>query len=225
MLHQRSGMSGVPGLRVSFNSRGAVLRRLQLPGKILLLGITEESWRRALRSEYDESLLANEYLAERKVLHGEEEYTIENYSFSCNSVRDTRIAKSILSGLVRRPHVFRARSRMYFTDVWCNNFYDGSVINVEWAGDLPHGDAISMLTDPKFGLPLRFKRPEYCHCEPCAEQTYSIDLCDIETGSTELHLRRSSLYDEKLPKKISGRCRGQAENSTDASLAESVEVR
>lgn len=202
----RTGVSGIAGLRVSFTDEGAILRRLHGHGKIILRRIKQQFWEWALDESFGNDTTQDQYLGSRSTLHEFEKYEIETYPPVCDTERDTQVGNLILSGILRRPHLFRARTQMRFTDLWFNHFTDNISINIEWAGDLPHCEIIKRITDRKFGLPLFVDEEHKCYCEPCTANTYRIQMRDSVTGNIELNLRRSSLYEKEMPSRRTGPC-------------------
>lgn len=85
---------------------------------------------------------------------------------------------------------------MNFVDLWNNSTLDSTRIEVEWSGDLPHNQVINRVTDPLFGLPLRFDRDEFygCVCDACLYGHYFVPL---RHTNADTDARRSSLYDDE----------------------------
>lgn len=102
---------------------------------------------------------------------------------------------AILSGLLRRAHIFSAAGRMNFVDLWWNWSGSELLINLEWAGDLTHGQVIDRVLHPVFGLPFTLADRGDCLCDPCMLAGYSVDLVDTVMGCVTLALRRSRMYD------------------------------
>ncbi|MDQ3576895.1 MAG: hypothetical protein M3443_04690 [Actinomycetota bacterium] len=206
-VHEDLDFSGVEGIRARFTRSGVILHRLHVPGRIVLRGVSEADWNSALETGFaDADILGKSYMGSRTSLHDTERWYIDKSSHRRDLSPNIRVAHHILSGLLRRLHLFRARSQMRFTDLWFNLLRDGAVINIEWAGDLPHLDVISRITDRRFGLPLEVHEHDGCCCEPCMVGEYSITMRDSITKSVILHLRRSHLYDDVLPDRRTGRC-------------------
>lgn len=113
----RTGVSGIAGLRVSFTDEAAILRRLHGRGKIILRGIRQHFWEWALDESFGNGTTQDQYLGSRRTLHEFEKYEIENYPPVCDTERDTQVGNLILSGILRRLHLFRARTQMRFTDL------------------------------------------------------------------------------------------------------------
>lgn len=202
----RSNVSGVVGLRVSFDGRGAVLRRLHCPGSIVLRGIGEQAWYACLAEDFDDLDAAVQcYIGSSPALHALERGYLDEFPFVDRCASD-RTGVEIISGILRRAGAFRAPSRMFFTDLWFNLLGDEAIINVEWSGDLSHFDLISRLLDGRFGLPLEVVDKEQCYCDPCTRHTYAVDLRDRPGGNVLLSLRRSELNGKKLPPRRSGPC-------------------
>lgn len=211
--------SGVPGLRVSFSRSGAALHRIHSPGKVILKGIDKSSWKTALDHAFeDPTVLREQYLGSAQELHEVEEFEITNYTYACDSKHHTDAANLILSGFLRRVHMFRARSQMRFTDLWFNFYNDGAVINLEWSGDLPHIDLIRRITDRRLGLPLKLDEYDRCLCEPCTANTYGIGMRDTLSGTTSVQLRWSSLHADELPKRKTGPCQFVPGGSAESPL-------
>jgi hypothetical protein len=206
-------LAGVPGLRVTFTDDDAVLFRLHAGGWIVLKGLTEDAWANILLKDYNDTdddieSIKRGYQYDASALHEVEEYALDMYPWGGGSSRRTDVMNSILSGILRRPHAFRADSQMRFTDLWFNWHQRGGIISIEWAGDLSHFDLVQRLMDERFGLPMAIFDHEGCYCEPCLAKThcYSINLVDTMGEGIELALRRSNLYDEKLPARDTGPC-------------------
>ncbi|MEV0434102.1 hypothetical protein [Nocardia sp. NPDC050413] len=86
---------------------------------------------------------------------------------------------------------------MRFVDLWRDVRENDSLIQVEWAGHLTHGQVIEKLLDRRFGLPFEMIDHE-CYCDHCSAGVYSYTLRDTISGSVRLNLRRSTLYDDEL---------------------------
>jgi hypothetical protein len=211
----RSNVTGIPGLRVTFKNDRAELRRLHADGLIVLRGVTEAAWNSAFLKFYDDiDSVKAEYTFAARSLHPAERDVLVNFPWNGGPHGSRMSAVNfLLSGILRRIYAFRARSRLRFVDLWFDLFHDGARINIEWAGDLPHFDLARRLTNRTFGLPVEISDRQDCYCEPCMGSTYSLDLRDTFGSNVEIALRRSGLYDEELPKRDSGLCWRPSERS------------
>ncbi|MFB9928280.1 hypothetical protein ACFORO_09865 [Amycolatopsis halotolerans] len=208
MIREGAGnLSGIPGLRAEFTKRGAILRRLHASGEVILPGISPDVWHAAIRETFpDPGFFDTAYQGDADKLHDEEAYMIETYPM-VDGGKSHALAVKILSGLLRRVHAFRARTKMEFTDLWFNFFGDGgAVINIEWAGDLTHHEIVTRLLTPRFGLPLNADNSEHCYCEPCAAETYSFELRECSGLDIVLYLRRNRMYENEHTVRPSGAC-------------------
>ncbi|RDI53335.1 hypothetical protein [Nocardia mexicana] len=196
------GVNGIAGLRVTFSRRGAVLSMYETDGTVLVRGVDEKSWMAALVAVSGKRTLRN-YLGGTDALHEVEEAEMCLYRrMPSRSGLDS--AEVLLSGIIRRAHMFRCRD-LRFLDLWTDVSVDDAVIKIEWAGDLTHHQVISRAIDKRFGLPLKVVDKK-CFCDHCTSDTYEIHLLDTVDERVHVYLRRSSLYDDELPPRPTGRC-------------------
>lgn len=204
------GVSGFVGLRAAFRNGKTVLNRLNAPGKVIIRGVSEDDWMSALYESFEvRDYVDSAYLGSRATLHDAEKQDLADLPFPNQRTGD-RVAIEILSGILRRKHIFRAQSQVKFIDLWFNFYSHGADINIEWAGDLSHASLISRLLDGNCGLPLKVANPDRCYCEPCTASTYQVTLRDRKIGKIKLNLRRSDLYDDELPLRRVGQCESVA---------------
>lgn len=202
---ERDGVDGVPGLRVACSDRGLKLHRGTLPGSVVLVDVDAAQWAEALEQGYDpDHLHRSTYLGDRAGLHFLEARELSTSPF-VNPRPHESIRFSLISGILRRPHVFHCDSWMRFTDLWFGLGRDAD-INIEWAGDLSYHDVVSRLTDPRLGLPLRWRDALSCRCEPCVNRKYAVDLRHVRDSSVRIWLTHSDMYDDEFPRSMPRPC-------------------
>lgn len=201
-------VGGVSGLRTRFLKDRTVLFDVHTGARVVVRNVTRDVWELGLRDYYGSDV------AELRLLHERfdgplpeeadfyEEFQVRHRTTSPGDA----LANSILSGLLRRAHIFRASQWMEFVDLWWNWSGEELTINVEWAGDLTHSEVIDRLVHPVFGLPFTLNHRGNCLCEPCMLRDYSVDMRDTVIGSICLALRRSRMYDpdRRVPPECSG---------------------
>ncbi|MFI2473069.1 hypothetical protein [Nocardia xishanensis] len=199
---------GIAGLRVHFTADGAVLTRFGSTATVVLRDIDAQTWREALGGQYDCSAeeiteqTGDSLLCEAGELHPAELDELAAIE-ECRGI-SSDACDLLMSGLLRRLHIFAGNPVMKFVDLWRNDCGDKSRINIEWAGHLTHKRVITGLLDETFGLPLEMAEPA-CYCDCCSTRVYSYTLRDIATGRVSVYLRRSALYDDELHPERPGR--------------------
>lgn len=188
--------SGVTGLRLTFTHDHTILLDTIHGGRITLAGVSEHNWTAVISEQLD--VLGSSWRAlTRPSDPVVDTYTDSGLLLDLSDGRD-QVTGKLLSAILRRARLFHTMDRMNFVDLWDRSTHDSTQIEVEWSGDLPHGQVMNRVTDPLFGLPLRFDRGEFydCVCDPCLYLHYSVPLRHINAATDAVvHLRRSSLYD------------------------------
>ncbi|MFF2085450.1 hypothetical protein ACFVVM_16875 [Nocardia sp. NPDC058176] len=196
-IDSNSIVVGIPGLRVKFTSAGARLTQFGSRAAVMLRGVDALTWREALESRIvdDPESFHRSVLCHDDRLHRVE---VEELAEIQNSrTESSDFSDRMMSGLLRRPQVFRGTPVMKFVDLWRDIHEHDSLIQVEWAGHLTHGQVIEKLLDKRFGLPFEMVDHD-CYCDDCSAGVYRYTLRDTVFGSVSLCLRRSTLYDDEL---------------------------
>ncbi len=202
-------VDGVSGLRCLFKPGGTTVYNSLTGASVVLAKVDRNMWSRGLSDYYGE----NE-AKELRFLHEQVDGPVreerefhrcyrQNRAFSL----DYGVGEVFLSALLRRPQIFGSRSRLEFVDLWRKWIGDDCLlINIEWAGELEHGDVVERFLHPVFGLPFALTRFGDCLCDSCLCNGYSIDMIDTVYGQVQLALRRSRLFDadRRLPKVCAG---------------------
>ncbi|MBF6320538.1 hypothetical protein IU453_27725 [Nocardia cyriacigeorgica] len=194
---ETGSVCGIPGLRVRFTNVGALLTQFGSKAVVLLRDVDAVSWRDALDGQVvsDPESLRESMLCNNEQLHPVEAEELAEIRRARTESSDT--TDRIMSGLLRRPHIFSGTPLMKFVDFWRVDSGERSTLQIEWAGHLTHGQVIEKLIDKRFGLPLEMVDGECC-CDHCSEGVYGYRLRDKIFGSVDLRLRRSTLYDDEL---------------------------
>lgn len=154
---------GVRGLRPRFTERGVELRRLDLPGILLLRNVRRSSWLRAVAIAHESWDNPNTVLMLWRThpdrMHPEEEAHARQFDagYAPAGEGSTEMA-STTSALLRRQMIFRTGSPATGIKLWMN---PGS-IQLEWDGGPDHPAVIDALLDPVFGVEGQVKDP--CTC-------------------------------------------------------------
>lgn len=181
---------GIRGLRPRFTERGVELRRLGLPGALLLRGVGKQSWLRAVAIAHeiwdDPHLVLMLWRTHPDRMHPEEEAHARYLDAGYAPAREGRTEMaSNSSALLRRQMIFRTGSPATGIKLWMN---PGS-IQLEWDGGPDHPTVISALLDPVFGVEGQVK--DRCTCRdtrPDRSLCYSVE---VEFDDAFVSLRRA----------------------------------
>lgn len=207
------GIAGVSGLRTMFYPDRTVIHPVDGGARIVLRKLTRDDWTRALRENYGTGGDDMHFLHEELGDPHPEELRFGRARRSPAPTPTDELRDSMLSGLLRRAHIFSCRGQMDFVDTWWHPSRSTAAIQVEWAGDLTHALVVDRLLHPVFGLPFTLVDREDCLCDPCLRMGYSVEMMDTISGCVGLSLRRNKTVDEITRGRTRPVCSGDADIS------------
>ncbi|WP_172386655.1 hypothetical protein [Streptomyces sp. MNP-20] len=177
-------LRGIPGARFSIEGGTIVLRRVNLPGSIILAGVGVEDWLTALElqtRDYDSDGVVMCQAKAPDHWHSSEKPYRSTKAHTVQARRNRLLSSSswVASGMLRRAPLLRTIGVPLSTTAWSNLDRDHG--GHEWIIDYIHEPLvrapshhqafIGLLTDPECGLPITVEDLD-CGCRLPAEYGY-----------------------------------------------------